>query len=60
VRVRASSPTGMAAIWLVRRADEVPPPAPREWLPADAGPDAARNGDAAADGGARGAAKGGL
>jgi HEAT repeat protein len=54
VHVRASSPTGIAAIWLVRRAEDVPPPAPREWLPADAGPDAATKRDAAADGGPAG------
>jgi hypothetical protein len=30
-RVEASSAAGVAAFWVVRRADEIPPPAPREW-----------------------------
>jgi arylsulfatase A-like enzyme len=36
-QVEASSTTGIAALWLVRRADEIPPPAPREWQAADGG-----------------------
>ncbi len=37
VRVEASSTSGIAALWLVRRADEIPPPAPREWQAPDGG-----------------------
>ena len=37
VRVEASSTSGVAALWLVRRADEIPPPAPREWQAPDGG-----------------------
>jgi hypothetical protein len=36
-KVEAASTQGVAAIWLVRRAAEIPPPAPREWQAADAG-----------------------
>jgi arylsulfatase A-like enzyme len=36
-RVEASSTSGIAALWLVRRADEIPPPAPREWQAPDGG-----------------------
>jgi arylsulfatase A-like enzyme len=35
-RVEASSSAGVSALWVVRRADEIPPPAPREWRPAPA------------------------
>ncbi len=30
-RIEASSATGVAAFWVVRRAEEIPPPAPHEW-----------------------------
>jgi len=30
-RIEASSTAGVAAFWVVRRAEEIPPPAPREW-----------------------------
>ena len=30
-RIEASSTTGVAAFWVVRRAEEIPPPAPHEW-----------------------------
>lgn len=30
-RIEASSTSGVAAFWVVRRADDIPPPAPREW-----------------------------
>ncbi|MDB5217885.1 MAG: Choline-sulfatase [Myxococcaceae bacterium] len=36
-RVEASSTSGIAALWLVRRAEEIPPPAPREWQAPDGG-----------------------
>jgi arylsulfatase A-like enzyme len=36
-RIEASSTSGIAALWLVRRADEIPPPAPREWQAPDGG-----------------------
>ena len=36
-RVEASSTSGIAALWLVRRADEIQPPAPREWQAPDGG-----------------------
>jgi arylsulfatase A-like enzyme len=36
-RVEASSTSGIGALWLVRRADEIPPPAPREWQAPDGG-----------------------
>jgi arylsulfatase A-like enzyme len=35
--VEASSTAGVLALWVVRRADEIPPPAPREWQPTDGG-----------------------
>ena len=36
-QVEASSTSGIAALWLVRRSDEIPPPAPREWQAPDGG-----------------------
>ena len=30
-RIEVSSTAGVAAFWVVRRAEEIPPPAPREW-----------------------------
>ena len=33
VRVEVSSSLGVSALWAVRRAEEVPPPPPREWKP---------------------------
>ncbi len=36
-RVEASSTSGITALWLVRLADEIPPPAPREWQAPDGG-----------------------
>lgn len=32
-RVEVSSTSGISALWLVRRADEIPPPPPRKWQP---------------------------
>lgn len=37
VRVEVTSTAGGLALWVVRRADEIPPPAPREWQPTDGG-----------------------
>ncbi|MDB4936198.1 MAG: Choline-sulfatase [Labilithrix sp.] len=36
-RVDVAGTPGVSALWLVRRADEIPPPPPREWLAADGG-----------------------
>jgi arylsulfatase A-like enzyme len=35
--VEISGTTGVAALWVVRRAAEIPPPAPREWQASDGG-----------------------
>ena len=35
--VEASSTAGVSALWVVRRAEEIPPPAPREWQATDGG-----------------------
>lgn len=37
VRVETSSASGIVALWIVPRAEEIPPPPPREWQPADGG-----------------------
>jgi hypothetical protein len=36
-RIEASSGAGVEALWVVRRADEIPPPSPREWQASDGG-----------------------
>lgn len=36
-RVDISPGAGAAAVWIVRRADEIPAPPPREWRPVDGG-----------------------
>jgi arylsulfatase A-like enzyme len=36
-RVAVSSASGIASLWVVRRSEEIPPPAPREWQPPDGG-----------------------
>lgn len=36
-RLEAPPSASAAAVWVVRRAEEIPPPAPREWQPADGG-----------------------
>ena len=36
-RIELSNTAGMAALWMVRRADEIPPPPPREWHAPDGG-----------------------
>jgi hypothetical protein len=36
-RIELSNTSGIAALWMVRRAEEIPPPAPREWQASDGG-----------------------
>ena len=35
--VEVSGTAGVAALWIVRRAEEIPPPAPRDWQASDGG-----------------------
>jgi HEAT repeat protein len=36
-RIELGVTSASTAVWIVRRAEEIPPPAPREWRPADGG-----------------------
>jgi arylsulfatase A-like enzyme len=36
-RVEAKGASGVSALWIVRRAEEIPPPPPREWQARDGG-----------------------